>query len=177
MSRSGPSSPASPRYVEPFPVFLMHLLSRLSNRGSVTRRCWRSWPHTRWKLLPPCLPWRTSAPGPLRAVHGTRPLKIHPGATTRATSARVSRMATAGHALPARHQAGLGGAQLQQILARSIPHSCEEARSGRKPTLVAPSPLRRKARSGHTKPTLVALSDDKPIPVAPPTLHLCKSYP
>ena len=52
----------------------------------------------------------------------------------------------------------------------------EEARSGGKPTPVAPSPLRRKAHSGRTKPTLVALSDVKPTPVAPPTLHLCKSY-
>ena len=34
----------------------------------------------------------------------------------------------------------------------SIPHSCEEARSGGKPTSVAPSPLRRKADSGRTKP-------------------------
>ena len=70
-----------------------------------------------------------------------------------------------------------GGAQLQQIPAHSIPHSCEEARSGGKPTPVAPSPLRRKAHSGRTKPTLVALFDVKPTPVAPPTLHLCKSYP
>jgi hypothetical protein len=53
---SGPSSPASPRYVEPFHVLSMHLLSRLSDRGSVTRRCWRSWRHTRWKLSPPCSP-------------------------------------------------------------------------------------------------------------------------
>ena len=52
-----------------------------------------------------------------------------------------------------------------------------QARSGRKPTPVAPSPLRRKAHSGRTKPTLVALSGGKPTPVAPPTLHLCKSYP
>ena len=53
----------------------------------------------------------------------------------------------------------------------------EEARSGGKPTPVASSPLRRKAHSGRTKPTLVALSDVKPTPVAPPTLHLCKFYP
>ena len=52
-----------------------------------------------------------------------------------------------------------------------------QARSGGKPTPVAPSPLRRKAHSGRTKPTLVALSGGKPTPVAPPTLHLCKSYP
>ena len=38
-SRSGPSTPASPRYMEPFPVFLMHLLLRLSDKGSVTRKC------------------------------------------------------------------------------------------------------------------------------------------
>ena len=69
---------------------------------------------------------------------------------TRAAEGRAW-MATAGHALPARHQAGLGGAQLQQIPARSIPYSCEEARSGGKPTPVAPSP------SGG-KPTPVALS-------------------
>ena len=36
------------------------------------------------------------------------------GARTRAARARVSRMATAGLALPACHQAGLGGAQLQE---------------------------------------------------------------
>ena len=42
-----------------------------------------------------------------------------------------------------------------------------QARSGGKPTPVAPSPLRRKAHSGRTKPTLVALSDVKPTPVAP----------
>ena len=51
----------------------MHLLSQLSVREYVTRRCWRSRPHTRWKLLPPCLPWRTNAPGLLRAIHGTQP--------------------------------------------------------------------------------------------------------
>ena len=52
-----------------------------------------------------------------------------------------------------------------------------QARSGGKPTLVAPSPLWQKDHSCRTKPTLVALSDDKPTPVAPPTLYLCKSYP
>src|SRR6185369_12730934 len=65
----------------------------------------------------------------------------------------------------------------RQIPARSIPHSCEEARSGGKPTPVAPSSLRRKAHSDRAKPTLVVLSGGKPTPVAPPTLHLCKSYP
>ena len=35
----------------------------------------------------------------------------------------------------------------RQIPARSIPHSCEEARSGGKPTPVVPSPLRQKASS------------------------------
>ena len=53
----------------------------------------------------------------------------------------------------------------------------QQAHSGGKPTPVVPSSLRRKAHSGRTKPTLVALSDVKPTPVAVPTLHLCKSYP
>ena len=34
-----------------------------------------------------------------------------------------------------------------------------------------------RGHSGRTKPTLAALSGGKPTPVAPPTLHLCKSYP
>ena len=42
-----------------------------------------------------------------------------------------------------------------------------QACSGGKLTPVAPSPLRRKAHSGRTKPTLVALSGGKPTPVAP----------
>jgi hypothetical protein len=71
-------SPASPRYVEPFYVFPMHLLSRLPDRGSVTRRCWRSWQPIGWKPSPTYLPWRTSAPGLLRAVHGSQPLKEGP---------------------------------------------------------------------------------------------------
>jgi hypothetical protein len=62
----------------------------------------------------------------------------------------------------------------RQIPARSIPHSCEEARSGGKPTPVAPSPLRRKADSGRTKPAPAesrlrshqARSGGKPTPVA-----------
>jgi len=39
----------------------------------------------------------------------TRLLKQRPGARTRAASARTNRTAIVGHALPARHQAGLGG--------------------------------------------------------------------
>jgi hypothetical protein len=36
------------------------------------KRCWRSWPHMMWKLSPRSSLWPTSAPGPPRAVHGTR---------------------------------------------------------------------------------------------------------
>ena len=57
-----------------------------------------------------------------------------------------------GSCSPSSSSSRSGGAQLQQIPARSIPHSCEEARSGGKPTPVAPSLLRRKADSGRTKP-------------------------
>jgi hypothetical protein len=41
----------------------------------MTRRCWRSWQHIRWKLSPPCLPWRTNTPGLQRAVRGTLQLR------------------------------------------------------------------------------------------------------
>ena len=53
----------------------MHLLSLLSVRGYVTRRCSRSWRRTRWKASPRFSPWQTSVPGPLRAAHGTQPPK------------------------------------------------------------------------------------------------------
>ena len=59
-----------------------------------------------------------------------------------------------GSCSPSSSSSRSGGAQLQQIPARSIPHSCEEAHSGGKPTSVAPSTLRRKADSGCTKPAL-----------------------
>jgi hypothetical protein len=36
------------------------------------RKCWRSWPHTMWKLSPHSSLWSTNAPEPPRAVHGTR---------------------------------------------------------------------------------------------------------
>jgi hypothetical protein len=42
------------------------------HQGCVMKRCWRSWPRMTWKLSPRSLLWPTSAPGPLRAGHGTR---------------------------------------------------------------------------------------------------------
>jgi hypothetical protein len=44
----------------------------LSARGCMMKRCWRSWPRMTWKLPPGSSLWPTSAPGPPRAVHGTR---------------------------------------------------------------------------------------------------------
>ena len=40
------------RYGVPFLVSLMYLLSLLSIRGYVMKRCSRSWRRTRWKALP-----------------------------------------------------------------------------------------------------------------------------
>jgi hypothetical protein len=41
-------------------------------QGCVMKRCWRSWPHTMWKLSPRSSLWLTSVPELPRAVHGTR---------------------------------------------------------------------------------------------------------
>jgi hypothetical protein len=56
-------------------ISLMPPSSRPSDRGYVTRKCWRSWPRMTWKLSPRSLLWLTSAIEPPRAVHGTRPHK------------------------------------------------------------------------------------------------------
>jgi len=52
-----------------------HLSLLLSVREYVMRRCSRNWRRTRWKASPRFSPWPTSAPGPLRAAHGTQPPK------------------------------------------------------------------------------------------------------
>jgi hypothetical protein len=56
-------------------VFPMPPSSWPSDRGYVTRKCWRSWPHMTWRLSPRSLLWLTNAPEPLRAVHGIQPHK------------------------------------------------------------------------------------------------------
>jgi hypothetical protein len=45
------------------------------------KKCWRSWPHTTWRLAPHSSLWPTSVPEPPRAVHGTQPHK--PGLPSR----------------------------------------------------------------------------------------------
>jgi hypothetical protein len=49
--------------------------SRPSDMEYVIRKCWRSWPRMTWRLSPCSSLWLTSALGPPRAVHGTRPHK------------------------------------------------------------------------------------------------------
>jgi hypothetical protein len=44
-------------------------------KGYVIKKCWKSWPHMTWRLSPRSSLWLTSASGPPRAVHGTRPHK------------------------------------------------------------------------------------------------------
>jgi hypothetical protein len=88
---SGHLSPASPRYEAPYPVFQMLPSSLLSAREYVMKRCWRSWPHTTWKLSRRSSLWPTSALGPPRVVHGTRHHK--PGLPRQV--ARVSSLRTA----------------------------------------------------------------------------------
>jgi hypothetical protein len=50
----------------------MLLSSRPFARECVMKRCWKSWLRMTWKLSPLCSLWPTSAPGPPRAVRGTR---------------------------------------------------------------------------------------------------------
>jgi hypothetical protein len=75
ISLSGRLSPASPRCEVLYLAFPMLPSSRPSVREYAIKRCWRSWPRMTWRLSPHSSLWPTSAPGPPKAGHGTRPHK------------------------------------------------------------------------------------------------------